>query len=477
MIASAAVIPLVVLFALAPVLTTRSSCMEGEVEIPCPTGPRGPDGRPVADEFFFANRTLGENGSITARMTSMAGIITYPPPDHDEIVSGLVPWAKAGIIIKDGVEQGSSYAALMMTGDHGVRMQHDYVHDTAGEAGFVSAESPRWLRLTRAGDTITGYESADGREWSEVDTVRLPGLPEDVRVGLFATSPGDLTLLPVALGARLTESRFTQATGVFDNVALEGADSGGWNQDIVGESDRTDWEKYHRAAGLVEGGDGSLTVTGSGDIGPIGTEGGTRVESTLGGLAVALTVLIAVSARFAAARGDVVARGRVLAARAVVVAAVAFVSGLIATAIAVPVSTAVLVGNGLPVVPAAPLTEVRVIVGAAGVLAAAAVFALALGALLRRWAALVTALSAVVLAYLLAVLPLLPVTVSEWLLRVTPAAGFSVLQTSVEYPQVTAHYAPYLGYFPLPWWLGFAILCGYASLTLWGAVRRAGTRA
>ena len=50
----------------------------------------------------------------------------------------------------------------MVTGGHGVRMQGDYTQDTPGLAGAVSAASPRWLRLTRAGDTVTGYDSADG---------------------------------------------------------------------------------------------------------------------------------------------------------------------------------------------------------------------------------------------------------------------------------------------------------------------------
>jgi hypothetical protein len=51
---------------------------------------------------------------------------------------------------------------MMVTGGHGVRMQYDYTHDTAGRPGAVSAASPRWLRLTRSGDTLTGYASADG---------------------------------------------------------------------------------------------------------------------------------------------------------------------------------------------------------------------------------------------------------------------------------------------------------------------------
>jgi predicted cobalt transporter CbtA len=113
------------------------------------------------------------------------------------------------------------------------------------------------------------------------------------------------------------------------------------------------------------------------------------------------------------------------------------------------------------------LTQVRVVVGVAALLAVAAVFALGLGTLFRRtWVAILVAISAVVLPHVLGALPLLPDGVSEWLLRLTPAAGFAVQQTIREYPQVVAHYAPSAGYFPLPWWAGFTVLCGYAAVVL-----------
>ena len=55
--------------------------------------------------------------------------------------------------------------------------------------GTVSAASPRWLRLARDGDTVTGYDSADGTHWTRVSTVRLAGLQSTVQAGLFVTSP------------------------------------------------------------------------------------------------------------------------------------------------------------------------------------------------------------------------------------------------------------------------------------------------
>jgi hypothetical protein len=70
-------------------------------------------------------------------------------------------------------------------------------------------------------------------------------------------------------------------------------------------------------------------------------------------------------------------------------------------------------------------------------------------------------------------LPLLPDPVSQWLLRLTPAAAFAVGQTSAEYPQVIAHYAPSAGYYPLPWWAGLLVLCAYAGVVVRAAVSRA----
>ena len=40
--------------------------------------------------------------------------------------------------MKAGTTPGSAYAAVMVTGDHGVRMQHDFIHDIAGPAGRAS---------------------------------------------------------------------------------------------------------------------------------------------------------------------------------------------------------------------------------------------------------------------------------------------------------------------------------------------------
>jgi hypothetical protein len=449
----------------------KSSC-EGPNGNVCPTTPVGPGGEAVEDRFYFVHQPLTGDGSITVRVTSMTGIITYPPPNHDEIVPGVVPWAKAGVIIKESTEQGSAYAAVMLTGSHGVRMQYNFIEDIAGRPGGVSAESPRWLRLARSRDTLTGYESTDGMQWAKVGTAHLAGLPATVQVGLFVTSPCDLT---VSQGA----CRFTQASADFDHVSLQGEMSGAWSRDEVGDTpEMTDWERYHRSNGLVEAG-GTFTVTGTGDIAPLVS--GWAIERTLIGTFAGAIGVIVVAVMFSTAeyrrgllRTTLLAGLRprhVLAAKAIVIGAVTFIAGLAAAIVVVPLGKQILRANGNYILPVAPLTELRVVVGTAALLAVVAIFALALGTLFRRNVpAVITAIAVIVLPYLLAISSVLPVEASQWLLRLTPAAAFAIQQSLSEYPQVIGLYVPVAGYYPLAPWAGFAVLCGYTALALGMAV-------
>jgi ABC-type transport system involved in multi-copper enzyme maturation permease subunit len=461
----------------------RTSCGGGPRGNACPAVPLGPGGEAVTDKFYFVHRPLTGDGSITARVTSLTGLITYPPPNHDKIVPGVVPWAKAGVIVKESTRQGSAYAAIMVTGSHGVRMQHNFTHDTAGRPGAVSATSPRWLRLTRSGEELTGYESTDGSHWTRLGSAHLAGLPATVQVGLFATSPGDLTVKQADLGGLITQKRFTETTAVFDHVSLQGKVPGGaWSRADVGASPGDGPGGIHHP-GSVKQAAGRFTVTGSGDLAPLGAEGGLTIEQTLTGAVAGLLVVIVVAVLFITAeyrrgliRTTLLAsprRGRVLAAKAIVTGTVTFIGGLAAAGVAVPIGTQLLRANGNPVLPVTPLTELRVVVGTAALLAAAAVLALALGAVLRRSvAAVTTAIAVIVLPYVLATASVLPLAAAQWLLRLTPAAGFAIQQSIPQYPQVIGYYAPQTGYYPLAPWAGLAVLCSWAALALGLAVFR-----
>ncbi|MGW0029607.1 hypothetical protein ACWDXD_07195 [Streptomyces sp. NPDC003314] len=299
----------------------------------------------------------------------------------------------------------------MVTGGHGVRMRYDYRHDIAGSGAGVAEGTPRRLRLTRSGDTVTGHESADGTTWTEAGAVRLPGLPRTVRVGLFAASPRDPTLRRTGLGGATEQVCWTQVGGTFDRIALRGAAAGGWSDDAVGERNRTDWEKGHLVSGAVER-NGAIIVTGAGDIGLKGAEDGARpVERTLG----------AWSWRCSSS----------------------------------PWSQR---GSPSPGTGPGPRTTCRPPVP---------------GSLLRRpRPAILVAVLTIAVPYAVTSVPLLPDGLAQWLLRVTPAAGFAVQQTLVEHPRAVAHYAPSTGYFPLPWWAGITLLCAHTAMLLGLAPKR-----
>src|SRR5215472_2710270 len=201
---------------------------------PCkPSNPVGPGGEAVSDSYYFVHQALRGNGSITVRVTSLTGRRSPPggglAPGTDpeqNFTGGIQPWAKAGILVTASTRQGSPYAALMATGGHGVRMQYNYTGDTPGLPGTVSAASPRWLRLVRAGDTLTGYDSADGAHWTRVGAVSLAGLPATVQAGPFVTSPA---------WVQPQNSGPTVATAVFDHVSVPGAaPSAGWHGASIG---------------------------------------------------------------------------------------------------------------------------------------------------------------------------------------------------------------------------------------------------
>jgi ABC-type transport system involved in multi-copper enzyme maturation permease subunit len=441
----------------------------------CYTGhpfvPTGPNGEAIADSYEFVDRPLTGNGTITARVTALTGIVWSGPanqaPSLAHTEPGLAAWAKAGLLLTPSTVQGSPYAAVMATGSHGARFQYNYTHDRAGPPGAVTTSSTRWLRLTRAGGTITGDQSADGRDWSFLGTAHLAGLPATVDVGLFVTSP-------VVFDS--TGGTASRATATFDHVTFNGATvSGGWQAQSIGTGPGDYYQtlgagSYHRTGA-------TFALAGSGDIAPaVALAGGDTAASSLWfGLIVALIVLIVVAAMYITAeyrRGlirttftAIPDRASVLAAKSVVAGAVAFTAGAAAAAVSLPLGEHILNANGNYVFPTSGLTEVRVIAGSGALAAFTAITAVALGTVLRRSAGAVTAgIALIVLPYIVG--SLLSGAAQTWLFRLTPAAGFSVLAALPRSGLVSYPYTFANGYYPLAAWAGLAVLCAYAVAAL-----------
>jgi ABC-type transport system involved in multi-copper enzyme maturation permease subunit len=451
---------MIALCAAAAVVVLLSFLSAFESRAPVPALPTGPGGEAVSDTYMFVHQTLAGDGTLTARVVSLSGA-------HTPFSPGLAPWAKAGIILEPDTNLGTDYAAVMVTGSHGVQMQYDYTHDSPGIAGAAGPSSPRWLRLTRAADVITGYDSTDGDRWTKIGTARLAGLPRTVQIGLFVTSP---VYFPAGADALAS----SVATATFDQVSAPGdLPRRSWTGDpITGfypfVPSASTWQR--RSAG-------AFTISGSGDIAPL--VGGIisaqwAGASIVNGTIAALLFVIVLATAFATSeyrRGLIRTtfaasprRGHVLAAKAVVAGSLAFAAGAIATATAEVITRHVLAANGSYLFPQSGPDLARVIIGTGLLLGLAAALAVALGTMLRRSAVAVAA------AIVLLVLPgILGSQSGNWLMRLTPTAAFAIQATLPRSNLVASAYTPPNGYFPISPWAGLAVLAAYTAAALGAA--------
>ena len=405
-------------------------------------------------------------------------------------------WAKAGIMIKQSTASGTPYAALMVTPRHGVRLQGNFDTELTGSANGA----PRWLKLTRVGATVTGYESADGTAWSRVGTVDVPGLPPTARAGMFVTSPDTQRLTQVGPGS--IEIGTVSATGraTFADVSVDDAAPGQparWSNQDVGpprpgknapdqdtEAPRGGLQPSLGGPGSATEDAGTFTVTGVGDLGRIGVGGieltpdTDLVRNSLIGVQIGLVAVVALSVLFVTSeyktsliRTTLVAsprRGRMLAAKALVLGATVFVTGLLASVAALYLSQPLARENGFtpPAYEHPSLSDgpvLRAVVGTALFLALIALFSLGVGAVLRS-----TALAIALVVALVVVIPIVALTTSvgasNWVNRATPNAGLATQQT-IKLPDVV-----------LGPWAGLGVLGIYAVVALGLACWRLRTR-
>ncbi|MGH3681183.1 MAG: ABC transporter permease subunit [Natronosporangium sp.] len=411
-------------------------------------GPLGPTGERVRDQLHLAHQPLAGDGSITARVTAQEN-------SHES--------ARAGLMIRESLVPGSRYAAVFVTPGHGVRFQANYRpdQDSAGSG------APRWLRLTRVGDTVTGYESPDGTSWREVGAVELDGLPAGALAGFFVNSPDEFEYERFVGGSSSSGERPTLGTATFDQVRVEPAAPG------------VRWQATDSSVGFVGPGemeqDGDrFTLIGAGDLAVRPPDTDVAQMSLfgviLGQIAVAVVAVLFITSEFR--RGMIRTsfaasprRGRVLAAKAIVIGAASFLVGLVASVTAFLASQPLLreSGFGPPAYPVPSLTDwpvLRAVVGAAVLLALVAVLGLGLGAILRRGA------GAIAVVVVLVLVPIfveggLPLTAAQWLVRSTPVAGQAILQSQPVAPheQITAQGMAS----PLP---GLGVVALYAAASL-----------
>jgi hypothetical protein len=129
----------------------------------------------------------------------------------------------------------------------------------------VSASAPRWLRLARDGDTITGYDSADGTHWTLAGTATLPGLTSTVQAGLFAAGTSIESYPADFRAAGVPDNFGAMATGVFSRIRLSWPATGWTGTNVGGAGPNGNGTPL---PGTLRPRASTITVAGDGDISP-----------------------------------------------------------------------------------------------------------------------------------------------------------------------------------------------------------------
>src|SRR5262249_36648753 len=104
-------------------------------------------------------------------------------------------WAKSGVMIRETIAANSSYVFAFVTPGHGVNMQYrpSTGAGAAQLAQIAGPVAPYWVRLTRSGNTFTGFASADGVSWTQMGAINVT-MAGNALQGLAVTAHNNSTL-------------------------------------------------------------------------------------------------------------------------------------------------------------------------------------------------------------------------------------------------------------------------------------------
>lgn len=134
------------------------------------------------DEMHFAYVPLSGDGTIIARVLSTSAF-------------------DAGLMIRETLGADAANAFLGVRGGGGYYYMEFLDRPSAGEPPFSQLvlnggyywTLPQWLKLVRSGITFTGYESADGVNWTQIGPSLAIEMAQNVYIGLavdgYSTSP------------------------------------------------------------------------------------------------------------------------------------------------------------------------------------------------------------------------------------------------------------------------------------------------
>lgn len=173
----------------------------------------------TADAFRFVYTALSGDGSVVTQVAS------------EQYVAN---WTKAGVMMRETLDPGSRQALMLVSPGKGLAFQRRVSSgsvSTSTSGPFAAA--PYFVKLTRAGTTITAFSSADGANWTTVgsDTIAMAS---SIYVGLAVSShvAGTLATATFASTAITTPAQTAPPTTTETLVFLRHGEkmSGGYGQ-------------------------------------------------------------------------------------------------------------------------------------------------------------------------------------------------------------------------------------------------------
>ena len=129
----------------------------------------------TGDQFHYAWQSLGGDGSAVAHLTSQGNTSAF---------------AKAGVMLRSGIDAGAPYYAVFLTPGSGLVIQHRDAQGAVTNQVQAAGAVPSFLKVTRTGTTFTAFTSPDGNTWTEVvgDSATIPALAGPALAGMAVTS-------------------------------------------------------------------------------------------------------------------------------------------------------------------------------------------------------------------------------------------------------------------------------------------------
>ena len=148
----------------------------------------------TADAFQYAYTPLTGDGTIVARVAT---------------ISAGAAWVKAGVMLRDTLDPAATHGFMLVSYARGTAFQRRTATGGASTSTAGGAfTAPYWVKLSRAGNTLTASQSPDGVSWTTVGTDTI-AMGSQILAGLAVSS----------------HTNTATATATFDHVAVAPAGS------------------------------------------------------------------------------------------------------------------------------------------------------------------------------------------------------------------------------------------------------------